>query len=44
LELELIVASTILAVIVVGLPLLIHFSKYLGPKSVPTNRQNEAYE
>jgi len=41
---ELALAVTILTLIVVLLPLIIHLSRYLGPKSIECTQQNEVYE
>ena len=41
---ELALAVTILTLIVVLLPLIIHLSLYLGPKSIECTQQNEVYE
>jgi len=41
---ELAIAATILTVIIIMLPLLLHFSRYLGPKSTQCSAKNEAYE
>ena len=41
---ELALAMAILALIVVLLPILLHLTKYLGPKSIDCAQQHEVYE